>query len=201
MRNTDSSGKTLLTTSLSSSGALQVVAERLLDDHPDSSGPPAGLCQPGLRAAARTPPGTPSAGSTGRTRDCRRCRARRRASPASRPAARTRFSSSNVPCTNRMPSASRSQTSWRNGVRACCPDRRRRRACRNPRRPSPFGRTRPVRTWPEAVRGWPGRRSQASASAGQVACDTEDNHTARTRDARHPLIALVAQRDYASRCG
>ena len=34
MRNTDSSGKTLLTTALSSIGTLQVVAERLLDHHP-----------------------------------------------------------------------------------------------------------------------------------------------------------------------
>ena len=34
-------------------------------------------------------------------------------------AARTTSSSSNVPWTKRMPSFSRSQTSWRNGVRAC----------------------------------------------------------------------------------
>ena len=70
---------------------------------------------------------------------------------------------------------------------------RRGRPCRNPRRPSPVGRSRPARS----------RRQQAAVGqvvdrrhqllAGQIAGHAEDHHAARTRDSRHPLVALVAQ--------
>ena len=68
---------------------VQVVTERLLDDDP---APPVLLRagQPRLAQLFAAPPGTTSAGSPGRRRGCRRCRARRPAFPASRPAVRTR---------------------------------------------------------------------------------------------------------------
>ena len=70
-------------------GRLQVVPERLLDDHP----PPflgVRLAQPRPLQLLAAPPGTRSAGSRSRTRGCRRCRGSGPGRPASRPACRRR---------------------------------------------------------------------------------------------------------------
>ena len=110
-------GKTLLTTRLSSIGAT---AGR---DRTASRSPPAPTAvlwsaRPGLRQLLAHHRERRPAGWTGRTRGCRRCRVRRRASRACRRSLAKAPSSSKIPCTKRNPSASRSQTSWRNGVRA-----------------------------------------------------------------------------------
>ena len=120
MRNTDSSGKTSLTILLSSLARLQVVAERLLDDD----------AAPLRRARVWARPGALELLDHRRERArrdrqvervvaARAALLRRGRATVSEPGCRTPASSSKVPCTNRKPSASRSQTAWRNGVRAC----------------------------------------------------------------------------------
>ena len=133
-------------------------------------------------------------GSTGRTRGCRRCRARHRASASVSASRSNASSSSKVPCTNRIPSASRSHTSCRNGVRACFLTASQtslpKSSSAQSRRAKPTSAN--VARQQPAVGQVVDRRHQLLG--GQVAGDAEDHHTARARDARHPLVALVPQR-------
>ena len=142
--------------------ALQIVSERLLDDHP-APGALGLVGQSGLLELLRTPRGTHSAESTGRRRDCRRCRVRHPASAASRRASRTPSDRRKCPVRTGFPRPAGPRPPGGTGCgRVLRP--RRRPASRNPRRPSRVGRTRRARSWPEAARGWRGRRSRASAS-------------------------------------
>ena len=119
MRKTDSGGNTSWMIALSSCALAQVVAERLLDDHPAPASRGVRVGEAVLLELADRRRGRTSAGSTGRTRGCRRCRAPGRGPSMVCRRLSKATSSSKSPGTNRKPSASWCQTSSRNSVRAC----------------------------------------------------------------------------------
>ena len=203
MRNTDDSGKTLLTSALSELGAVEVVPERLLDDHP---APPIAVglvASPDLDSCSHTA-GTRPAGSTGRRRGCRRCRARRRAWPACPAGGRRRRRRRKCPGRSGSPRPAGPRPPGGTGCGRAAGRRRRTTLAKSSSVPVPAG---------EADQRELGRQQPAVGQvvdrghqllAGQVAGDAEDHHRARPRDPRQPLVALVPQRVLPTRrrrCG
>ena len=141
------------------------------------------------RRRRRTP-----AGSTGRTRGCRRCRGPRSSSSMVWRSVSNATSSSKSPGTNRNPSASCFQTSSRNSVRACSLTE----SCTiwakswsaQSRRAKPTRRE--ARRQQPAVGQVVDRRHHLLA--GQVAGDAEEHHAAGPGDPREPPVLRVAQR-------